>query len=356
MDKIMKKKAVLSIMEALNRPLGLPEIMLRSQGAGIKVPERTLRRWLVAWSSIGQLRRTGQKRGTKYRWINFEQPTGEELVFIQHLPSEKRKVLLSQLRDLWTHSSLALEGVIGNVVAIGNAVEGSADNCVLTPGDTYAILELDLTVEGKSESEHQQVLGHARAIEFLYGLVNAPLSELALFELHKALKGDLAVQADLNANGYQPIGAWKQEPNYLSSVTTKGKAVLIEYAAPDQVNSLMQSLIRVINRAGLNQLTLDNAHMIYAQLHLGIAHIAPFSDANGQMARLVSNMLLLKAGLPPLLIDQNRRREYLELIADYQFELGQLTKATGVWPDESAILPFANFCAECYGKTIDMFA
>jgi Fic family protein len=118
----------------------------------------------------------------------------------------------------------------------------------------------------------------------------------------------------------------------------------------------MQSLIRVINRAGLNQLTLDNAHMIYAQLHLGIAHIAPFSDANGQMARLVSNMLLLKAGLPPLLIDQNRRREYLELIADYQFELGQLTKATGIWPDESAILPFANFCAECYGKTIDMFA
>jgi Fic family protein len=346
MDKHIKKKAVLSILEVANRPMGLPEIMLRSQGAGVKVPERTLRRWLVAWSSVGQLRRTGQKRGTKYRWANFEQPTGEELKFTQHLPFAKRKALLSQLRDLWTQSSLVLEGVS----------EDSDTSSSLTISDTHAILELGLTVGSKPVSEHQLVVGHARAIELLFGLANAPLSEMAIFELHKSVKGGSPMHADIDAADYQPIGAWKPEPNYLSSVTTRGEAVLIEYAAPEHIKGLMQSLIRVINSVGSDQVNIDNAHMVYAQAHLGIAHIAPFADANGQIARLVSNIPLLKAGLPPLLIDQNRRREYLELLADYQSKLGQLTEDTGIWPDDGAIVPFAHFCRECYDKTLDMFA
>jgi hypothetical protein len=345
MDKKMKKEAVLSILEASNRPMGLPEVLLRSQGVGVQVPERTLRRWLVVWSGTGRLRRTGQKRGTKYRWANFEQPSGEELEFTQHHSSTKRKVLLSQLRDLWTYSSLVLAGVNQDLDTGGSP----------TLADTHAILELGLSIEEKSDFVHELILGHARAIELLYGLVNAPLSELAFFELHKAINGGAPIQADLDAADYQPIGGWKLEPNYLSSVTSNGEAVLIEYAAPEHVSALMQSLISVINGVGLNQISLDNAHMVYAQVHLGIAHVAPFGAANGRIARLVSNMLLLKAGLPPLLIDQSRRREYLELLADYQSQLGQLTEGTGIWPDDEAIVPFANFCKQCYLKTIEMF-
>ncbi len=341
----MKQKAVLDILEVSNRPMGLPEILRRSQGVGVQVPERTLRRWLVTWSGTGRLRRTGQKRGTKYRWVNFEQPTGEELEFTQHHPPAKRKVLLSQLRDLWTYSSLALAGV--------NQELDNGDSPTLA--DTHAILELGISIDEKSDFVHELIRGHARAIELLYGLVNAPLSELAFFELHTAINGGAPIQADLEAADYPPIGGWKLEPNYLSSVTSNGDAVLIEYAAPGHVSALMQSLISVINGVDLNQISLDNAHMVYAQVHLGIAHIAPFGAANGRIARLVSNILLLKAGLPPLLIDQNRRREYLELLADYQSQLGQLTEDTGIWPDDGAIVPFAKYCRECYAKTIQMF-
>ena len=133
----------------------------------------------------------------------------------------------------------------------------------------------------------------------LYGLVNAPLSELAFFELHTAINGGAPIQADLEAADYPPIGGWKLEPNYLSSVTSNGDAVLIEYAAPGHVSALMQSLISVINGVDLNQISLDNAHMVYAQVHLGIAHIAPFGAANGRIARLVSKYTTAQSGFTP---------------------------------------------------------
>ena len=69
------------------------------------------------------------------------------------------------------------------------------------------------------------------------------------------------------------------------------------------------------------------------------------------MSRLLANLPLLKAGLPPLIIAQEKRREYIQVLAEYQLSVGQLNTETGVWPDEKLLAEFEVFCLEMYQST-----
>lgn len=73
--------------------------------------------------------------------------------FLKDLDKDIRDALLIQLRNLWTHSSTAIEGN------------------TLTLGETAFVLEEGLTVSGKPLKDHQEVVGHARAIDLVYGLI-----------------------------------------------------------------------------------------------------------------------------------------------------------------------------------------
>ncbi len=64
---------------------------------------------------------------------------------LQHLDEDIRLALLRQVRDLWTHSSTAIEGN------------------TLTLGETKFVLEEGLTISGKPLKDHQEVVGQARA-------------------------------------------------------------------------------------------------------------------------------------------------------------------------------------------------
>lgn len=54
--------------------------------------------------------------------------------------------------------------------------------------------------------------------------------------------------------------------------------------------------------------------------HLHIARVHPFYDGNGRLARLVQNGILDKAGLPPIIISQEERQNYMDLINAAQRE------------------------------------
>lgn len=50
------------------------------------------------------------------------------------------------------------------------------------------MLELGLTISGKSLREHQEVYGHARAIDLVYRTLRQPgVTEEDLFDLHRAV-------------------------------------------------------------------------------------------------------------------------------------------------------------------------
>jgi len=84
---------------------------------------------------------------------------------------------------------------------------------------------------------------------------------------------------------------------------------------------------------------------------MGIAHIHLFWDDNGRIARLLANIPLLKADLPPLIIKQKERWQYIQALAKYQIAIGQLISDKNIWPDLCKLKPFEIFCSEAYTST-----
>ena len=193
----IEKIAVLEALKSRRVPVSLREIESLTDGS---IAERTLRRWLADWVSQGTVRRTGRKRSTQYQWVQGT----VSFAFMEGLSESQQQALSAQLRDLWTHTSTALEGN------------------TLTLGDTHFVLEEGLTIPGKPLKDHEEVTGHARAIDLLYQSLNEPVTKALLFELHKA------VQTEIVTDIYNPNGAWKVEPNGTYVVGDDGEQLYLE--------------------------------------------------------------------------------------------------------------------------------
>lgn len=253
--------------------------------------------------------------------------TMPKLKALDGLDRDLQQSLLSQIRDLWTHTSTALEGN------------------TLTLGETKFVIEEGLTVSGKPLKDHQEVMGHARAIELIYQGLGGTVTESHLFDLHRA------VQSEAVADIYKPYGAWKVEPNGTYAVTEEGRQTFIEYASPEDVPALMTAWLVELNRLAAESLNETEAVDAYAQLHLAFVHVHPFRDGNGRMARLLSNIPVLRSGHLPVVIDVRERKEYIDILAHYELTSGQLTSETGIWPDEAREAPFRAFCQRSYQAT-----
>lgn len=321
-DKSFKVR-LLSFFPQENKALSIHEIQaLLPQ----EIAERTLRRWLVEEVDKGNLIRTGRQRSTRYQ-RNILRPSRPSFAFLTGFDDSRQLAILKQLRDLWTHSSTALEGN------------------TLTLGDTHFVLEEGLTISGKPIKDHQEVIGHAGAIEILYQSLNEPVTIELCFALHKAIQTEIIYDID------KPYGAWKNRPNGTYTVGKDNLPIYLEYALPHHVATLMDELISALNDTRRDEINLGNAHRYYAKFHAAIAHIHPFWDGNGRIARLLANILLLKSGLPPLIIQTDKRREYIQRLADYEMTIGQLDNKTGAWPNPEQLEDFEQFCLGCYEKT-----
>jgi Fic family protein len=254
------------------------------------------------------------------------------LEFLQDLDQDLRDALLKQLRNLWTHSSTALEGN------------------TLTLGETAFVLEEGLTISGKPLKDHIEVTGHARAIDLLYRLTErgVDLTEHDLFALHRAVQTEQVIDV------YKPVGAWKVEPNS-TVIIDDDKQILFEYARPQDVPALMQlwldffaQTIKAIN------LDKDKALSCYAELHMAFVRIHPFWDGNGRMARLLANIPVLKAGFPPIIIPKERRREYIQALSTYHLAVGTITIGDDLLPATDKLDEFKRFCQESWRESIQL--
>lgn len=324
-NKLIKTR-LLSYLPQSKSGLSIHEIQARLPEP---VAERTLRRWLAEEIAKGRLLRSGQKRASRYH-IKPVSGSTPQLAFLEGLSDDRRTAVVKLLRDLWTHSSTALEGN------------------TLTLGDTHFVLEEGLTISGKPIKDHQEVLGHASAIELIYQSLSEDVTEQLCFELHKAIQTEIIFDID------KPNGAWKVQPNGTYTVGVDDKPVYLEYALPLYVPALMKEVIAAINSATLKPIPIEEAHIWYAKFHAAIAHIHPFWDGNGRLARLLANIPLLKSGVPPIVVPKESRREYIQLLAAYEISVGQLDKSTGAWPAIEKLKDFTAFCLQCYATTRDI--
>ncbi len=249
------------------------------------------------------------------------------MAFLSGLDSDLKQSVLGQLRDLWAHNSTAIEG---------NA---------LTLAETHFVLAEGLTVKGKPIKDHNEVVGHDRAVDLLFSIVGNPLTAEDVFQLH------CAVQTEVVVDIMKPNGAWKREPNGTYAVSASGERVFIEFALPGDVPSLMETWIDTLNQVDLQQ-PIEGLVMEYAKLHIGFTATHPFWDGNGRLARLLSNKPLLDAGHPPLIVLNEHRQEYIAALNTYSLATKPPTEERGLWPAGSGSYEeFSCFAAEEYSGT-----
>lgn len=267
---------------------------------------------------------------SKYFHNRFKIRWGKALKFLSNLDQDLQLSVRNSLRDLWTHTSTALEGN------------------TLTLGDTSFVLNEGLTIGGKSLKDHQEVLGHAKAIEIIYELLSNPsITVDDLFRLHKSILTEIVVDI------YKPVGGWKEEPNGTYSLNADGKTVFVEYASPLNVPELMNEWLDLLNGFS-NGLDENQALEAYAKLHLSFVGIHPFYDGNGRMARLLANIPVLQSGHVPIMIDRTRRQEYITGLSSYQQSVEQLEKESALINENSAFNEFKTFCKSCWELSLEV--
>lgn len=168
-----------------------------------------------------------------------------------------------------------------------NAIEGNT----LTESETKVIIEDGLTIGGKSLREHYEVIGHAKAYDHIYSLLDRPITEDDILLLHK-----LFFQQIDSGNA----GRYRQR-NVIITGT--------DYLPPDyrEVPQLMKKHIEKLNEPAKGQHPLERA----SEMHAEFEAIHPFSDGNGRIGRLLLSILGMRNGYCPVIVPPIRRADYI---------------------------------------------
>jgi Fic family protein len=178
-----------------------------------------------------------------------------------------------------------------------NAIEGNT----LTRQETAIVLEKGITVRGKPLRDHMEALDHREAWHYVRDLATGsePVREHDLRSIHslvvarsrKDIAGRYAGTARLIA----------------------GSSVVFPPAS--EIPARMAEFAGWLAQAPTDAATAFAAHLRLVSIH-------PFEDGNGRTARLLMNLLLLRAGYPPVLIGPEERPDYLDALEAAQLDRG----------------------------------
>jgi Fic family protein len=167
-----------------------------------------------------------------------------------------------------------------------NAIEGNT----LTLRETAEVIEHGITVGGKSLREHLEALDHYEALLWMRELASsaAPIGEGTVCELHRRI---------VARSRPEIAGVYSTLPRRVA-----GSPAI--FPNPAKIPDLMSAFGRWLEAAEASPDVAFDAHFRLTAIH-------PFGDGNGRTARLLMNLVLLRAGFPPIAIRPEDRAAYL---------------------------------------------
>lgn len=140
------------------------------------------------------------------------------------------------------------------------------------------------TVEGADADDVRELLNYRDAFDLVSDYLSsaAPISEGLVREIHKRL-------VDGVRGGRARPGEWRTVQNYVANSLTG--AVIYTPPPPGEVPALMRELIDWLR-------TEDGTHpvLVAGIAQFQLVHIHPFVDGNGRTSRLLSTLVLYRAG------------------------------------------------------------
>ena len=172
-----------------------------------------------------------------------------------------------------------------------NALEGNT----LTESETKVLLEDGLTVGGKPLRDTFEAIGHAKAYDFMFTLLNSrAITERDILTMHQMFYENIESEY---AGKYRDIDVFISGSKYPVTDTKR-------------IQTEMDKLFQWIATER------DRFHPVVfaAQIHKRFVSIHPFKDGNGRIARLMMNTALIQDGYLLAVIPPVLRHEYIELL------------------------------------------
>lgn len=191
-----------------------------------------------------------------------------------------------------------------------NNMEGNS----LTKQETRSVMVGNITVEGKPIKDVLEMKGHDEVINSILKMGKGELniSEKRIKEIHAG------IMHEEDPEKKKQIGVWKKDPNYLYNY----KQERFDFAAPADVPERMHQLINWLSaqKENIQRGDADALHPVQLafQFHLDYISIHPFYDGNGRTVRILTNLILISYGYPPVYVKENEKETYYQYLADIQ--------------------------------------
>jgi cell filamentation protein, protein adenylyltransferase len=172
--------------------------------------------------------------------------------------------------------------------------------------ETTLVIEQGVTIGGKPLKDHLEALDHYDAIRYVRELARqaTPLTESDVRNLHSLV---------VKRSRPEIAGRYADLARYVRTETARHV-----FPSPAEIPALMGDLAAWLRLAPH---TPDPAFMA----HLRLVEIHPFNDGNGRTARLLMNLVLIRAGYPPIAVRPEDRPAYIRALQ--QSQSGQGTEA-----------------------------
>jgi Fic family protein len=174
-----------------------------------------------------------------------------------------------------------------------NAIEGNT----LTLNETRLVLAEGMTIKGKPLKDHLEATNHKEAIDYIYRLSKEE-SDIAvepLLKLHEiVLEG---IEKEFSGK-YRPGQVRILGANFIPPNALKVPQLMEDFVIWAKDNAGHMNIIEYV-----------------ATLHYKFVWIHPFLDGNGRVARLLMNLMLIRAGYPPAIILNSDRKKYYNTLS-----------------------------------------
>jgi Fic family protein len=210
------------------------------------------------------------------------------------ITAKKRR--LDTLRPLSAEALANLEHYYDiELTYTSNAIEGNT----LSPVETTLVIEKGITISGKPLKDHLEALDHYDAIRYVRELARqgGPLTESDVRNLHRLV---------MQRSSPDIAGRYADLPRYIRTETGRHS-----FPSPAEVPALMGDFAAWLGTAPDSPETAFTAHRRLVDVH-------PFNDGNGRTARLLMNLILIRAGYPPIAVRPEDRLDYIRSLQQAQ--------------------------------------
>lgn len=177
-----------------------------------------------------------------------------------------------------------------DITFTSNALEGNT----LTAGETALVLEKGLTIGGKPLKDHLEATDHAKALDWIGDIADrhrsTPIRENDIRALHALV---------VARSGEAIAGQYADRARFVN--TSRG---VHAFPTPLEVPALMRVFVDWLRSVQDEPETAFEAHRRLVTIH-------PFNDGNGRTARLLMNLILLRAGYPAIAVRPEDRPAYI---------------------------------------------